>query len=117
MGMIDSIKDYLNNNYPAYSFVRFGVDGIPSSPYGVIKGEKGIGGRNIRVILHRNVGEDDELETDLRAIIHLLGDKGFTSSGKYNRLSHMTDYTDVGVVSDDNTISMEALFLMPTTSF
>ena len=117
MGMIETIKDYLNNNYPTYTFVRYGIDGIPSPPYCVVKSEKGINGRNIRVIPHRNVDEQELLESDLRALCILLENKGFTSGTVYNRLGRMIDYTDVGAVSDDNTISMEALFLMPTQTF
>ena len=117
MGMIETIRDYLNTNYSSYTFVRFGIDGIPSPPYGVVKSEKGINGRNVRIILHCNVGEQVDIESDLRAVCALLENKGFTSGTIYNRLGRMIDYTDVGPVSDDNTISMEALFLMPTTTF
>lgn len=114
--MIETIVDYLNTNYPAYAFVRFGT-GSNCATYGVVKSEKGINGRNIRVILHRNVDEQELLESDLRAVCALLENKGFTSGTVYNRLGRMIDMTDVGPVSDDNTISMEALFLMPTTTF
>lgn len=116
MGMIETIVDYLNTNYPSYGFCRFG-NNIGSSVYGVVKSEKGINGRNIRVILHRNVGEQELLESDMRSVIILLENHGFTSGTVYNRLGRMIDYTDVATVSDDNTISMEALFLMPTQTF
>ena len=117
MGMIETIVDYMNTNYTSCTFVRYGTEGIPSPPYCVVKSEKGINGRNIRVILHRNAGEQELLESDLRAVCALLENKGFTSGTVYNRLGRMIDYTDVGAVSDDNTISMEALFLMPTQTF
>ena len=116
MGMIETIRDYLNENYPTYMFARYGVSSLPTQPYGVVKSEKGINGRNIRVILHRNPDDQEQLETDLRAVIALLNNKGFTSGTVYNRLGRLIDYTDVMPLSDDNTISMEALFLMPTTT-
>lgn len=116
--MIDKIVDDLNTTYPTFSWVEFGVKTLPSAPYGTIKGERQENGRGIRVILHRNQGEGSTLEDDLRAVIALLSEKGFTSrNGNFNQLSRLIEYTDVAVVSDDDTISMEALFLMPTTSF
>jgi hypothetical protein len=116
--MIDKIKDYLETSMPSLSWVIFGSGTMPSPPYGVLKGERKNSGRGIRVILHRNQGEQENLEDDLRETVASLSNKGFTSrNGNYNQLGRLIEYSDVMVVSDDNTISMEALFLMPTTSF
>jgi hypothetical protein len=116
--MIEAILTYLINNYPTLQWVRFGGDCIPSPPYGVIKPEKGVNGRNIRVILHNVAGSQAILENDLRSVVVLLNNYFITDdSGNHNALGQLIDYTDVGPVSDDNTISMEALFLMPTHSF
>lgn len=123
--MIDKIVIGLQTDYPVstsdgqgFTWIAFG-DGIqPSPPYGVVKGEKGINGRGIRVILHRNQGQGNQLEDDLRAVVQKLNEKSLTSrNGNNNQLSRLQDYMDVNVISDDNTISMEALFLMPTTTF
>lgn len=116
--MTDKIKEYLQTAYPSYNWADFGNDLLPQSPYGVIKTEKQPGGRGLRIILHRDQGQKYALEDDMRNVISLLKEYGFTSrNGNYNQLGKLVDYVDVGAVSDDNTISMEALFLMPTTSF
>lgn len=116
--MIDKIIDFLNINYQEVNWVKYGDGDLPMSPYGVIKGEKLTDGRGVRVIIHRNKGYSNELEDDLHAVIELLSDKGFTSrNGNYNQLGRLIDYTDVTPLSDDGTISMEALFLMPSKSF
>ena len=116
--MLDTIVSYLNTDYPSITWVRYGDGELPSQPYGVIKGEKLVNGRGIRVIIHRNIGCVNELEDDLHAVIDMLSDKSFVSRhGNNNRLSRLIDYTDVTAVSDDGTLSMEALFLMPTQTF
>lgn len=116
--MIEAILEHLTSSYPSLQWVRFGCDSIPSPPYGVIKPEKGINGRNIRIILHNVTGSQVVLENDLRSVVALLNNYFITNgSGSHNALGQLLDYTDVNVVSDDNTISMEALFLMPTHSF
>lgn len=115
--MIDKIVEAINNDMmiPA---IMFGA-GLPGSTrYVCVKGEKLPNGRGIRFIVHNTVDNQIEIEDDLRYIIEFVKNKGFTSrNGNYNMIGEMIDYTDVGPVSDDNTISMEALFLMPTTSF
>lgn len=116
--MIDKIVSYLQTEYPSISWVRFGDGNLPTQPYGVIKGEKQINGRGVRIIIHRNAGFVNELEDDLRYVIELLSEMGFTTrNGNYNQLGRLIDYTDVTPLSDDGTISMEALFLMPTNLF
>jgi len=118
MGMIDKVKTCLETAYPSYQWTEFASFSIPSPPYGVVKGEKSINGRGIRVIMHRNSGEQSQLEDDLRAVINLLNEKSLTSrNGNNNQLSRLIDYMDVAAVSDDNTISMEAFYLLPSKSF
>jgi hypothetical protein len=99
----------------------FGSDGnpvYPAAPYIVVKTEKGVGGRNFRIIVHFPLGARSQLENAMRATIKLLKGFGATSrNGAYNRLEGPIDYTDVDVVNDDKTISMEALYLMPTKTF
>ena len=115
--MIDKIVDYLNEYgiIPAY---KFGYGGNKAAPYIVVKGERLPDGRGIRAICHRISGEEDLLEDDLRSTRVLLEEKQITSRhGNINQIGKMIDWVDVAVVSDDNTISMEALFLMPSTTF
>lgn len=116
--MIDKIVQGLQNDYPSISWVRYGDGNLPSQPYGVVKSEKQVNGRGVRIIIHRNPGYVNELEDDLRLVVSILTEKGYTSrNGNYNQLGRLIDYTDVTPLSEDGTISMEALFLMPTTSF
>lgn len=116
--MIEKIVSYLNENYDSYKFVRYGDADLPACDYGVIRTEKLPTGRGIRVILHKNKGYANDLESNLRDVVVLLENKMFTDdNGKSNKLGRMIDYTDVTPLSDDGTISMEALFLMPTTTF
>ena len=116
--MIDKIVEALQIDKPEISWAKFGDYDQPSPPYGIIKGERSVNGRGIRVILHRNKGEGNQLEDDLRATVTLLSNRAFTSrNGNPNQLGGLIDYTDVAAESDDGTISMEAFFVMPTTSF
>lgn len=120
--MINAIRKYLEDNGCSVSnIVNYGdaTSSPPSVPYLVIKGEKSpTGGRSIRFILHENVGKQDELIDELREVCRMVSNRQFTThSGAINRLGSLVDYTDVTPVSDDGTISMEALFLMPTTTF
>jgi hypothetical protein len=117
--MIDKLKDYLNEN-SSIQWVRFGEGVLPSPPYGVLKTEQGIDGRNIRAIIHiaQYNGCINVLEDLLRSTVTMVQETGFTSrNGCYNHIGLMIDYTDVAAISDDDTISMEALFLMPTKTF
>lgn len=118
--MINAIKEYLiENGCQISNIVNYGDSGDrPSAPYIVIKGEKSQGGRAIRFILHETPGRQNEMLDELREVCRMVSNKQFTThSGAINRLGSLVDYTDVAPQSDDGTISMEALFLMPTTSF
>jgi hypothetical protein len=92
---------------------------LPVPPYDVVKPEivPGIG-RRFRVIAHRLQGEQIQLEDHIREVIGLLEDFQATSRhGAVNRLGRVESITDIGAVSDDSTISMEAAFVMPTHTF
>lgn len=116
--MIDKIVEALQIDKPEINWAKYGDKDALTVPYGIIKGERSINGRGIRVILHYNKGEGNQLEDDLRAVVTLLSNRAFTSrNGNPNQLGGLVDYTDVTPASYDGTISMEALFLMPTTSF
>lgn len=116
--MIDKVVELLQSEYPQLNWAAFGSDGLPSPPYGIIKGEKAINGRGIRVFIHRNKGEQSQLEDDLRAVIQILSNHAFISrNGNNNRLGGLVEYTDVTPESDDGTLSMAALFVLPTMSF
>ena len=115
--MIEEIVDRIASATSVRA-VRYGGRDLPTAPYAVVKTEKLPAGRGIRVILHYDLDEQCALEEKMREIIKALENQGFTdAAGNYNRLGRMIDYTDVGPVSDDQTITMEALFLMPTTIF
>lgn len=101
----------------AKQVVRFGTT-LPAAPYIVVKTEKGIGGRNVRIIGHFLPGQQNDLEDYMRWIVRTMQEfKAVSRNGNTNQLGKMIDYTDIVVSNDDKTISMEALFLMPTTSF
>ena len=115
--MIDVITSAINSDGRIQA-IEFGKKNPGASQYVCVKGEKLPNGRGIRFIVHDAAENQSALEDNLRYIISFVANKGFTSrNGNYNQLGEMIDYSDVAVVSDDNTISMEALFLMPTKSF
>jgi hypothetical protein len=97
--------------------IPFG-DSPPAAPYTVVKPETSMGGRRFRVIAHRAKGQQIQLEDYIREVIVLLEDFQATSrGGAVNRLGRVESITDIGAVSDDSTISMEAAFVMPTHTF
>jgi hypothetical protein len=98
--------------------VPFGTK-LPAPPYVVVKPEIVPGtGRRFRVIAHRLQGEQSQLEDYVREAIALLDEFQATSrTGKLNALGNVESITDIGAVSDDSTISMEAAFIMPTHTF
>lgn len=116
MGMISAVVKELKTGL-VKNVVKFGST-LPAAPYIVVKTEKGQSGRNIRVIAHFLPGQQNELEDYMRWIIRTLSEfSGTSRNGNKNQLGKMIDYTDIVVSNDDKTISMEALFLMPTLSF
>lgn len=99
--------------------VAFG-DKLLAPPYDIVKTEVVPGrGRRFRIICHRlaGAGNDLLLEDHVREVQGLLdGFQATSRHGAVNRLS-FESIVDVGVVSDDGTISMEAAFMMPTHTF
>lgn len=113
--MIDKIVEYLNTS--GIMAVQFGSGSLPAPPYVCVKGERLAQGRGVRFIAHESKDNQNNLEDLLRNVCEMVTDKQFTSrAGCVNQLGNMLDYLDVAVVSDDETISMEALFLMPSKS-
>lgn len=116
--MIDKVVELLQQECPQLCWARDGDERLPNAPYGVVRGEKAPTGRGVRVTLHRNKGEQNQLEDDLRSVITILSNRELVSrNGNHNQLGGLIDYSDVAPVSDDGTISMEAYFVMPTKSF
>lgn len=116
--MIDKIVESMQTEYPQLNWAKYGDSDLPALPYGIVKGEKSVNGRGIRIIIHRNKGEQSQLEDDLRAVIQVLSNRAFVSrNGNNNQLGNLVDYTDVTPESDDGTLSMAALFVLPTMSF
>lgn len=115
MGMIETVRTGLVDAV-GIPFVRFGSE-LPSPPYGVLKPESMPGGRGLRTIIHDVQGNQDAIESYLRTAIVYMENRKVDYDGKSNIIGQMIDYTDVAVVSDDNTLSMEALFKVPTHYF
>ena len=98
--------------------VPFGKN-LPAAPYVVVRMEKHIAGRGIRVIAHVTKGETgaDVIQLDnyiMDEVITLLHD--FTNTDRFGNRFNVRDtgeWTDVGPESDDSTISMERLFYAP----
>lgn len=121
MGMIETIRAGLEEN-TGISWKRFGTEGLQNTPYGTLKPESISGGRGIRIIIHEVQGNQEALEGYLRLAITYLQNRKIDyidaqGNTVANIIGEMISYTDVGVVSDDNTISMEALFKVPTHYF
>lgn len=104
--------------------IPFGQKVPTETPYVVVKPEAHPSGRGIRVIVHYAVGttltkingviktpQDDYIYTELPT---LLSDFEFINNhGETMSVVDTGEITDVGVVNDDNTISMERLFYIP----
>ncbi len=97
--------------------VPFGM-ALPAPPYVVVKPESAISGRRFRVIAHFSRGQILQMEDYIREVCALLSEFQATSRhGAVNRLGRVEQIQDIAAVSDDNTISMEAAFVMPTHTF
>ena len=92
---------------------------LPNPPYIVVKPETVPGrGRRFRIIIHYKKGQQSQLEDTLRKTIVLLSEYQVASRhGAVNRLGRVESITDIVVGNSDDTISMEAAFLMPTRTF
>lgn len=98
--------------------VTFGVKKLPEPPYVVVKPETAPGGRRFRVIVHFEAGQQIQLEDYMRTVLALLSEYQDTSRhGCVNRLGRGAITSDIVTGNRDDSISMEAAFLMPTHSF
>ena len=113
--MIDAIVARLNTGTIS-SVVRFGVSTLPSPPYVCVKPEIHPGGRGVRVIAHTGIDEANILDDYIfNEVSTLLKDYEFTdSNGNSLVVKDADEYTEVMADNDDNTISMERLFYVPS---
>lgn len=86
-----------------------------SVPYVVVKFESGQTGRMVRVIPHYPQGYGRDLEKYIFNDLSLLlkNWKGTDSYGNTFVLKETDEYTDIVAKNDDDTISMERVFLVP----
>lgn len=94
---------------------------MPEPPYVVVKPEPDVAGRgrSIRIIVHmlpgQNIMLEDYVMNDLSL---LLSDFPILSRhGNRNMLLLEQEYTDIMPHNDDETISMERVFLIPSRLF
>lgn len=104
--------------------VPYGTKPLPAAPYVVVKPEiDGLGvGRGFRIIIHMLPGQIIALE-DYRNITIpalLLDFTTTTVLDRHNRsqiLIRQPDDNEIVTSNDDNTISLECLYLQPTLNF
>ena len=86
-----------------------------SAPYVVVKLESGQAGRMVRVIPHYPQGYGRDLEKYIFNDLSLLlkNWKGTDSYGNTFKMKETDEYTDIVATNDDDTISMERVFLVP----
>lgn len=103
---------------PVPNVVPYGSE-LPNPPYVVVKPEAVPSrGRRFRIIVHYKKGQQVQLEDALRKIIVLISEYQVASRfGAVNRLSRVESITDIVAENSDDTISMEAAFMMPTRTF
>lgn len=98
-----------------------GYSKLPEPPYVIVRFEEDPVGRGklIRIIGHMLPGQDLFLEDYMtNEVSNLLDDYWGTSRhGNTNMLLNENEYTDTIPLSDDGTISMERVFLMPSRVF
>lgn len=107
--------------------VKFGSD-LPDAPYVVVKPETYNGNRGVRVIAHFTKGADEYEISDTISnplddyiyteVVDLLSDYEFTDhNGLTLVVKDAHEIVDVGVESDDGTVSMEHLFYIPMLQY
>lgn len=111
--MIDAIKARLQTGTIS-NVIKFG-EGYPSPPYVVVKAEKEARGRTVRIIAHANESDIALLEpyifNEVQALVY---DYDFTDgNGNGFQLEDIKEWTDIIAQSDDNTYSMERVYLLP----
>lgn len=111
--MIDAIKARLQTG-SIPNVIKFG-EGYPSAPYVVVKAEREARGRTIRIIAHANEAEIALLEPYIfNEVQTLVYDYDFTdANGNGFQLEDIKEWTDTVAQSDDNTYSMERVYLLP----
>jgi hypothetical protein len=90
---------------------------VPSSvPYVVVKPESLPQGRGVRIIVHMTMNYQIDLEEYVFNEVSLLlkNLKCVDSYGNVNYIRDVEEYTDIVVSNDDNTISMDRLFVAPS---
>jgi len=94
--------------------VQFGAQ-LPSSPYVCVKPEVGVVGRDLRIIVHYDQGNNSALENYIfNELSTLLKDFEYTdANGNDVMVKDAGSYTDIAATNDDLTISMERLFYLP----
>lgn len=97
--------------------VKFGQsnDPMPSSPYVCVKPEVNPIGRQFRIIVHFDLGNNDLLDLYIfNELPELLSNWSYTDQyGNYVTVKDAKEYTDIVADNDDSTISMERVFYIP----
>lgn len=94
--------------------VKFGEQ-LPYSPYVCVKPEVNPIGRQFRIIVHFDLGNDDLLDLYIfNELPELLSNWSYTDQyGNYVTVKDAKEYTDIVADNDDSTISMERVFYIP----
>lgn len=94
--------------------VKFGEQ-LPSSPYVCVKPEVNPIGRQFRIIVHFDLGNNDLLDLYIfNELPELLSNWSYTDQyGNYVTVKDAKEYTDIVADNDDSTISMERVFYIP----
>lgn len=110
--MIEAIKNRLKEG-SITNVIRFGED-LPQPDYVVVKSERTEYGRLIRIIAHANAENISILEpyifTELSQLINAYN---FTATTGEEFSLIDVEWNDIIGQSDDNTYSMERVYLLP----
>lgn len=115
--MIDAIVARLQTSATIPNAVKFGPwEAPPSPPYVCVKPEIHPAGRGIRIIAHTTAEESSILDDYIfNEVSEILKDYEFTDTNGNNLVvKDAEEYTEVMADNDDNTISMERLFYVPS---
>jgi len=101
--------------------VQYGTSVLPAAPYVVVRPQRDAirGGRVLAVIPHFAADQQKFLEDyTFNKLSDLLVDfSGVTAEGVHFRVYGTQEWTDIITGNDDDTISMERLFLIPGVLF
>jgi hypothetical protein len=122
--VITKIIEALNTGFPQVPAISFGDEIPPTAPYVVVKQEPDTLGRGTayRVIAHYRPGQQTFLEDYIKiTVTNIL--KGFTAVDR-NGNNHRLEVADnrqlpgpIEIENDDNTISLEKVYLQPGRMF